>query len=347
MLESINSRIVCGLEKCMRRFLKILSAFLAGCLMLSACGDAAAPANGDGDENDGKEEEVIEEVKENVEDAKEFMAGFEAEIKCPVGYTIMKTETDYGEIVKTKYDSKTCGRERNVNIVLPAGYSEDKKYPVLYVLHGIFGDENSMLGDGNSGARVIIGNLVAEGLAKEMIIVFPNMYASTDPNQAPAFDAESVKPYDNFVNDLVDDLMPFMEANYSVATGKKNTAVLGFSMGGRESLAIGIAHPDKFGYIGAIAPAPGLVPGQDWAMKHEGTYTEDQICFPDNIMPWMLMICAGDKDGTVGQFPKSYHELMDKNGVAHVWYEIPGSDHGDPAISSGIYNFAKYAFTVE
>lgn len=319
----------------------ILAALLAGGMLLTACGDSAAPANGG---NSNEDDTKVEEVVDTVQAAKDYMANFEAEITCPVSYTIMKVDTDYGEIVKTKYDSKTCGRERNVNIVLPAGYSKDKKYPVLYVLHGIFGDENSMLGDGNSGARVIIGNLVKEGLAKEMIIVFPNMYASTDPNQQPGFDAESVKPYDNFVNDLVDDLMPFMEKNYSVATGKKNTAVLGFSMGGRESLAIGIAHPDKFGYIGAIAPAPGLVPGQDWAMKHEGTYTEDQICFPDDVMPWLLMICAGDKDGTVGQFPKSYHELMDKNSVPHIWYEIPGSDHGDPAISSGIYNFANYAF---
>lgn len=332
--------------------LKTLLALLSASLVLSACGStpaASASVNvstGEGAQTNQAEAQPEEDVK-NMDKAKEIMAGIEPEETCPVSLTGMKTDVDYGEIVKTTYYSTTCERDRNVNIVLPAGYSTDKKYPVMYILHGIFGDENSMLGDGSSGARVIIGNMVKEGTAKEMILVFPNMYASKDPDQAPAFDPESVKPYDAFVDDLVTDLMPFMEENYSVAAGKKNTAVLGFSMGGRETLNITFAHPDLIGYACAIAPAPGLVPGKDWAMEHPGTYTEDEICFSDEIMPYVLIDCAGDKDGTVGSFPKSYHELMEKNGVPHVWYEIPGSDHCDPAISSGIYNFAKYVFTVE
>ena len=56
------------------------------------------------------------------------------------------------------------------------------------------------------------------------------------------------------------------------------------------------------------------------------------------------MICAGDKDSVVGQFPMSYHKLYDANSIEHIWWEIPGSDHGDPAISSGIYNFVKHIF---
>lgn len=334
--------------------LKILCAVLAAGLLLTACGSAPADSgnvNKNAADNNAVEnnqaESQPEEEKTDMEIAKEIMSGIEPEETCPAEISAMKTEVDYGEIVKTTYYSTTCERDRNVNIVLPADYTTDKKYPVMYILHGIFGDENSMLGDGKSGARVIIGNMVKEGKTKEMILVFPNMYASKDPNQAPAFDPESVKPYDAFVDDLVNDLMPFMEENYSVATGKKNTAVLGFSMGGRETLNIAFAHPDLIGYACAIAPAPGLVPGRDWAMEHAGTYTEDEICFPDDIMPYVLIDCAGDKDGTVGTFPKSYHELMDKNGVTHVWYEIPGSDHGDPAISSGIYNFAKYVFCVD
>ena len=209
--------------------LKILSALLAASLVLSACGSTPADSGkvnaGDGTENNQAEAQPEEDVK-NVDRAKEIMDGIVPEETCPAMLSIMKMDVDYGEIVKTTYYSTTCERDRNVNIVLPADYSEDKKYPVMYILHGIFGDENSMLGDGNSGARVIIGNMVKEGTAKEMILVFPNMYASKDPNQAPAFDPESVKPYDDFVDDLVNDLMPFMEENYSVATGKKNTAVL-------------------------------------------------------------------------------------------------------------------------
>ena len=310
----------------------ILSLALAGLMLISGC-QSADNAEPYADEPD------------NIEEAKSYMSTVEISTFCPEEYLVMEEGVDYGEIVRTTYYSETCGMDRNVNIVLPAGYSEKEKYPVLYILHGIFGDQNSMLGDGNSGIRVEIGNLINKGEAKSMILVFPDMYAKDDPSMAPTFDAESVKPYDNFLNDLTNDLMPFMEENYSVATGRLNTGVLGFSMGGRESLAIGFTYPDLFGYVGAIAPAPGLVPGRDWAMEHEGQFAEEELVFSsEKGMPYLLMIGAGDSDGTVGQFPKSYHELLDKNSVAHLWYEIPGSDHGDPAISSVVYNFVKAAF---
>lgn len=313
---------------------RALAAVLA-CLVLCSCA-----AGGNNSEND------IEEDVDYMAAAKEFMDGFTPEITCPADYSTKKDGVDYGEIVKTNYYSTTCEKQRNVNIVLPAGYSKKKKYPVIYVLHGIFGDENSMLGDGNSGMRIIMGNLVAQGDAKEAILVFPYMFASKTQDVCTAIDAENSAAYDNFVNDLVNDLMPFMEDNYSVATGRKNTAIVGFSMGGRESLAIGLAKPELFGYVGAIAPAPGLVPGRDWAMEHPGQFAEEDVKF-DDIMPYLFMVCSGDDDHTVGTFPKSYHELFEKNGVTHVWYEIPGSDHGDPAIASGLYNFGKYVFDVE
>lgn len=82
-------------------------------------------------------------------------------------------------------------------------------------------------------------------------------------------------------------------------------------------------------------------------MTHPGQFQNDELVFSDDIMPWLLMICCGDNDHTVGTFPKTYHEILDTNGVDHIWYEIPGSDHGDPAVLSGTYNFCKYAFGYE
>ncbi len=266
------------------------------------------------------------------------MQDCEIEILCPSEYTKRNSDVTYSNVIKTTYYSTTCEKNRPVNIVLPAGYSEDKDYPVLYVLHGIFGSQNDM--NNNS---VTIQNMMTKGIAKDMIVVYPYMYASKTQDTCTAIDKENVAAYDNFVNDLVTDLMPFMKENYSIAEGRENTAIAGFSMGGRESLAIGLQRPDLFGYVGAIAPAPGLVPGRDWAMAHEGQFTEEELVF-DNEKPILLMICCGDKDGTVGQFPKSYHNIFEKNKVEHVWWEIPGSDHGDPAISSGIYNFCRYIF---
>ncbi|MDD5901100.1 MAG: esterase family protein, partial [Lachnospiraceae bacterium] len=83
--------------------------------------------------------------------------------------------------------------------------------------------------------------------------------------------------------------------------------------------------------------------GKDWAMEHPGQYAEEELVFKSES-PYLLMICSGDKDSVVGTFPKSYHNILTTNGVNHIWWEIPGSDHGDPAISSGIYNFCKSIF---
>ena len=111
-------------------------------------------------------------------------------------------------------------------------------------------------------------------------------------------------------------------------------------MGGRETLFIGLSRPDLFGYIGAIAPAPGLVPGKDSFMTHVGQMQEDEVKYDeDDVLPEFLMVCCGTRDSVVGKFPQSYHEIFERNGVGHLWYEVPGADHDSNAIRSGIYNF--------
>lgn len=261
-------------------------------------------------------------------------------VDCPKDVYTKRTGMEYGTVEHITYHSETTGSDRGANVLLPAGYSTEKKYPVLYFQHGIFGDEYSMTNDNNNHVKEIFGNLAADGLAREVIVVFTSMFATADPNLKPGFTAEQMVPYDNFIHDLVNDLMPYMEENYSILTGRENTAVLGFSMGGRESLYIGVTRPDLFAYTGAISPAPGLTPGRDWAMEHVGQMQEDELKITDTEnLPKLLMVCCGSKDSVVGAFPKSYHEIMERNGVDHMWYEIPGADHDNQAIRSGIYNF--------
>lgn len=261
------------------------------------------------------------------------------EVTCPAEVCTKRAEVTYGTVEHITYQSATTGLERGANVLLPADYSEEKQYAVLYFQHGIFGDENSLIGDNNNKIKEIVGNLVEDGYLRDVIVVFPNMYAKTDPNQQPGFSAEAVLPYDNFINDLVNDLIPVIEGKYSVLTDRENRAILGFSMGGRETLFIGLSRPDLFGYIGAVAPAPGLVPGKDHFMEHVGQMQEEDVKFAeDAILPEVLMVCCGTKDGVVGKFPQSYHELFDKNGVEHIWYEVPNADHDSNAIRSGLYN---------
>ena len=264
---------------------------------------------------------------------------------CPVEVSEQRAKLDYGKTEHVNYHSETCGLTRGFTIYLPSSYDGNKKFPVMYFQHGIFGDENCIIFDQNNKIKEIATNLAADGLCKECIIVFGNMYATKDPKQKPAFSNDAVLPYDNFINELVNDLMPYVEKNYQVLTGPENTAICGFSMGGRESLFIGLQRPDLFGYIGAIAPAPGLVPSKDWAMSHPGQLQEEELKFKEGSRkPELLMVCCGTNDGTVGQFPKTYHRLLTSNGVEHLWFEVIGADHNSHAIRAGLYQFLIRSF---
>ena len=245
-----------------------------------------------------------------------------------------KPGVKYGTIKKETYFSKKANKNKPYNILLPADYDESKEYPVLYILHGFFENENRMItqGNGQMYTKQIIGNAIASGEAKDMIVVVPFVFTSATMNDATGFaDPGSNEGYDNFVDDIVDSLMPHIEEKYSVATGRENTAVTGFSMGGRESLQIGMKHGDKFGYVGAICAAPGAQGAFKWSNP------EDQ--------PYLLFITGGTQDDVVRlDTPQGYHNNFDKNGVPHVWHVVQGGHHGDDSIHAHLYTFVRGIF---
>lgn len=266
-------------------------------------------------------------------------------IYAPQSILKFNPENPKGQLIHTTYFSKIAEKEKGINILLPPNYSESKKYPVFYLLHGIFGDEYSMVGNEQGGNALTLQNMMNSGEAEEMIVVFPFMYSSKTQPQCSAIDEPNIACYDNFIDELTTSIMPFIKENYSILDGRDNTALGGFSMGGRESLACAFYRPDLFKYVCAMSPAPGLVPGKDFALDHKGQFAEENVRFDTSkTYPDLLLLCCGDSDSVVGTFPLSYHTLFDKNEVKHIWWIIPGSDHGDPAISSGIYNFAKRIF---
>jgi len=274
--------------------------------------------------------------------ASNYMSKLQVVTSCPSEAMATQPGVEYPTPEKVTYHSTTTNTDRQMNIILPAGYDKSKKYPVLYLLHGIMGNEDSML-DTTMGAIPIPANLAKEGKAKEMIIVLPNEYAPEPGKEVePAFNQDYFDGYNNFINDLVDNIMPYMEANYSILTGRENTAVCGFSMGGRNSLYIGYKRPDLFGYVGAFSPAPGVTPGTDFSGYHPGLFTEDE--FRTEPAPIVTLISCGTSDSVVGQFPKSYHEILTRNNQEHIWFEVPGADHDGVAVSAGFYNFISAAF---
>lgn len=107
-----------------------------------------------------------------------YMSKIKITEDCPEAVYEKRPEVTYCTVIHKSYDSKTTGLTRGVNIVLPPNYDDSKKYPVLYLLHGIFGNEHVLINDNNNKIIEIIGNLIADGSAKEMIIVLPNMFAT-------------------------------------------------------------------------------------------------------------------------------------------------------------------------
>lgn len=259
----------------------------------------------------------------------------------PEGIFDLQDGVIYPDFQKYTYYSQTAERESRVNVLLPPDYSEDKEYPVLYVLHGYYDNEDWMARD-IVGMSEMLSNLYASGEAQEMIVVCPYIFVSKELAWCTGMNLTNSLCYDNFINDLTTDVMPFIESTFSVAKGRENTAITGFSMGGRESLFIGFQHPELFGYIGAVAPAPGLTPVPGSA-DHPGQMQAEDMIFEDNA-PYLLLISCSDRDGVVGTYPKSYHKTLTINETEHIWNEIPGTGHDHTSVKPHLYNFCRMIF---
>lgn len=245
----------------------------------------------------------------------------------PYGFKFRQQGVNYGTVHNVSYYSSVTNNTRKCNVILPANYNPGKKYPVLYLLHGIGGNENEWLG---GAPNEIVSNLVAKGQAREMIMVLPNVRAKYDDSASGnIFSNENIQAFNNFINDLRYCLMPYINQNFSTLTDRKNTAIAGLSMGGMESLNIGFNMLDTFGYIGAFSPAPGL---------------------PSNLnipagkpTPYFVSVMNGQNDSVVHTVPTDYHNKLVSNNVRHVWYTVPG-DHNFDVWTVGLYNFARKIF---
>lgn len=261
----------------------------------------------------------------------------------PSDFNIKQSGVSYGNLSRVTYYSTTVGKERAFNVITPPDYDPDEKYPVLYLCHGGNGDE----GDWISGKPdVILGNLIAKGEARPMIMVLVNCRARMDDkaNPSDSLSQEHMDAWTNFLFELQADVMPYMEENYPVLTGRENTGICGLSMGGRESLYIGFKIPEKIAYIGAFSPAFGIFEYENWGLHEDGYFTEEEFTLPKEYMDTTTcMIMNGANDSMVRDEPERYHNALAANGVNHYYYTIPG-DHNMDVWANGLYHFLKIAF---
>lgn len=248
----------------------------------------------------------------------------------PEGYDVRREGIEHGKIELIEYDSKTVGIKRKARVYTPPGYSPEKKYPVLYLLHGIGGDENEWYRQGTP--EVILDNLYAEGKLVPMIVVLPNGRAAKDvgprdpiPRQSPAFAA--------FEQDLLDDLIPWIEKAYSVQSDRESRALAGLSMGGGQSLNIGLKNLDTFAWVGGFSSAPNT--------RRPAELLDDPAAARQKLK--LLYVACGDQD-SLFRISEGVHKKLDEENVPHLYRVIPGGAHDFKVWKSDLYHFAQRIF---
>ncbi len=253
------------------------------------------------------------------------------EKQAPVGFDQQRTGITTGKIDTITYTSKTVGTKRRAIVYTPPGYSKKKKYPVLYLLHGIGGDEKEWLNGGRP--QVILDNLYADGKLEPMIVVMPNGRAMKDDRPVGnIFDSAKVQAFATFEKDLLNDLIPYVEKTFPVLKDREQRAIAGLSMGGGQSLNFGLGNLDKFAWVGGFSSAPNtrkpeeLVPDPEEAKKKLK----------------LLFISCGDNDGLI-TFSKRTHDYLAEKAVPHIYYIEPGV-HDFKVWKNGLYMFSQFLF---
>lgn len=251
--------------------------------------------------------------------------------EAPAGFDIERNGIAHGKIDTISYESKTVGATRRALIYTPPGFSTKKKYPVLYLLHGIGGDEKEWLNGGKP--QVILDNLYAEGKLVPMIVVLPNGRAMKEDRATGNIMApDKVQAFATFEQDLLNDLIPFIEKKYPVLKDREQRAIAGLSMGGGQSLNFGLGNLDRFAWVGGFSSAPNT-------KKPELLVPDPEVAKRQLKLLW---ISCGDKDNLIS-FSKRTHDYLYEKGVSHIYYIEPGV-HDFKVWKNGLYMFSQFLF---
>lgn len=245
------------------------------------------------------------------------------------GYDKARDGVAHGKLEMVEYDSKSVGNKRKALVYTPPGYSADTKYPVLYLLHGIGGDEEEWRRGGHP--EVILDNLIADKKALPMIIVMPNGRAQTDDR--PGTNAMATAPaFAKFDQDLLKDLIPFIQSKYSVKAERESRALAGLSMGGGQSLNFGLANLDTFAWIGGFSSAPNTKPPAELVTNPENAAKRLKL----------LYVSCGNKDGLI-RISQGVHAYLKEKNVPHIWH-VDDHAHDFQHWKKALYNFSQLIF---
>ena len=285
----------------------------------------------------------------------------------PAGFNVRRDNIPHGELTPVEYDSRSLGTRRRMRVYTPPGYSAARKYPVLYLLHGIGGTDTEWTQ--SCHANNVIDNLLAEGRIEPMVIVFPDGNSSRTVADLEAADAARAARAGGvrtpagggaapagapgapaagagrgrggmnmdawltpFENDLLKDIIPYIDSHYSVYTDRDHRALAGLSMGGGQTLNIGLVHPETFAWVGGFSSAPD-------------TRQPPSALVPDPSVPKQLKLVwlgCGNRDGLI-RISQAVHQYLKENGVPHIWH-VDGNAHDTTEWDNNLYLFSQHIF---
>jgi enterochelin esterase-like enzyme len=313
---------------------------------------------------------------------------------APKGFDARRSDLERGKVELVTYDSKTVGAKRKMVVYTPPGYSKDKKYPVLYLLHGAGDDESGWTRRGS--AAVILDNLHADKKLVPMIVVMPNgstrgrigfgpgtmlagaivkqadtdkdgkvtldefvaaakkLFKELDKDNQGKLDEKQIADGINrlvarqgtggrgrgrgpgfganteFEDDLLKDVLPYIESHYAVQADSAHRAIAGLSMGGGQALTIGLKHLDKFAWVGGFSSA---------LFGRQGSLVNDADAKKKLRLLW---VSCGDKD-TLMNASKSFHTTLEEKKVPHIWHVDTGG-HTWPVWKNDLYLLSQLLF---
>ncbi len=241
---------------------------------------------------------------------------------APKGFDARRDDIPRGKVETVEYDSKSVGAKRKMVVYTPPGYSPETKHPVLYLLHGAGDDETGWTKKGS--AAVILDNLYADKKLVPMIVVMPNGFA-----QAPGTTGRN----NAFEDDLLKDVIPYVESHYPVKADREARAIAGLSMGGGQALRVGLKHLDQFAWVGGFSSALGR-PGAGSSPLGDPAEASKKLR--------LLWVSCGDTDRLMDA-SKSFHESLDEKKVSHLFH-VDSGGHTWPVWKNDLYLFAPMLF---
>lgn len=239
----------------------------------------------------------------------------------------------HGTVRVHHYRSKATDSIRRMHVYTPPGYDKDQaaSYPTLYLFHG--SGDNDACWSVYGRANWILDNLIAQGKAKPMVCVLTDGHAS-NPNASTNPNAGTLGRNAVFQKDLLEEVVPFVEANYRVKADRLNRAIIGLSMGGGQSLGIGLNHLDKFAWVGGMSSSlrdpdqsiPGLLADPNGA----------------NEKLKILWIACGKDDRLVAG-ARTLSTMLKEKGIRHTYVESDGA-HEWPVWRKYLAQFAPLIF---